>query len=469
MIPRPHQQQSIESLVRIIRTHGAALDASDCGTGKTLTAIEVMRHLQLPTLVTCPKIVRPAWVRHAQEQGDSISTINWEMLARGTTPYGRWIEFDDRRKKPRFVFNEAIRFLIFDEIHRAMGIGTKNSDMVKAARRQNIPCLGLSATPADSPTEMDALGYILRLHDSYETTTLRDPRPKRTFYQWAINNGCRPGDYSFLEFAGDEAERVAKMEAIRQTIFPEHGVRVRVSDIPDFPECQLTAELYEFGDERQMEQLYRTMGKELLALQQRHEHCEQERLKRARERGFLGLELEELETTKLLRARQGIELLKVPGMVNLTRDAVQQGMSVALFVNFSRTIEALRNELETDCFIDGSQTGQQGAEEREYNRERFQNDTERVIIVNTEAGGLGCELHDIHGRFPRLSLFSPGYNAKNFRQATKRTHRFGARSKSIQRVLLAAGTREEQVYRKVSVKLSCLDALLDEDLMPDFG
>ena len=38
-----------------------ALDASDCGTGKTVTAAFVAKQMNMPVAVICPKVVIPAW------------------------------------------------------------------------------------------------------------------------------------------------------------------------------------------------------------------------------------------------------------------------------------------------------------------------------------------------------------------------------------------------------------------------
>ncbi len=58
----------------------------------------------------------------------------------------------------------------------------------------------------------------------------------------------------------------------------------------------------------------------------------------------------------------------------------------------------------------------------------------------------------------------PGYRADSLRQALGRIHRDGAKSKSIQYIVFAAGTVEEKVKRRVDAKLHRLDLLNDGDL-----
>ena len=84
-----------------------------------------------------------------------------------------------------------------------------------------------------------------------------------------------------------------------------------------------------------------------------------------------------------LRARQKAELIKVPLIVEMIEDSLEDGMSVAVFVNFSETIRALSKRLHTTCIVWGENKG----DERERNIESFQEDKERVILVNVRAGG----------------------------------------------------------------------------------
>lgn len=404
------------------------------GVGKTLVAIETMKRLGNPvTVVVCPRSIIPTWCRTAEGQGAGLDAINYEKVRLGKTPYGQWVLPSPRHRKPRFVWNSEIKFLIFDEVHRCKSYDSKNSDLLRAARRQGIPVLALSGTPADSPLELDALGYVLRLHDGNDSPTLRNPEPL-SFYSWARRHGCGPGYFSAFDFLGSDEDRLKQMLKINKLIFPHKGVRVRVQDLPDFPECQVTSELYEpgFGPDELEAATAECVG----------------------------------PLDRRLRARQFIEKHKVPIFTELAQDAIAQGKSVAIFVNFTETLQMLCTELKTKCCVDGSQTGTAGAERREANRLDFQADRSRVIIVNNEAGGLGLDLQDLNGNHPRLGLVSAGENAKTLKQVLKRLPRQGAKSKSLYRILFAADTDEEDVHRNLSHKLDRIDALNDGDLAP---
>lgn len=452
LTPRPYQKRSIDHLKSILNPRQPGIiDGSDCGTGKTLVATELMKWMNRPTAVVCPKVVIPSWHRHAEAQGTSVSPLNWDMIRTGRTPFGTWeksptkrvgVQQEDRSWQI-FKWNSNIKFLIFDEVHRAMSYESKNSELVRAARRQRIPALALSATLADSPLELDATGYLLGLHDGDAQPTVRNPAPNQ-FLDWARKNNCRPGHYKPFEFYGDPGTRAEVMARIHSSIYPSRGVRVRIADLgAEFPETQITTELYSLGDADALRSLYERMAVQIAELKKRQETDRPSDL------------------TDLLRSRQEIELLKVPGVAELARSACDAGKNVAIFVNFTATLRALCEQLETTCFIDGSQTGAQGAGRREFNRRYFQDGLSNKIICNSEAGGLGLDLQGLN----REALILPGYNVKTLRQVCGRVHRHGG-GNSVQRILLAAGTVEEKVFYAINRKGVSLDALNDGDLDP---
>jgi superfamily II DNA or RNA helicase len=372
------------------------------------------------------------------------------MLRTGRTPYGDWGR-EARQRKDRFRWNPAIGFIVMDEAHRAAGLTSKNSEMAMAAKRQGIPTLLLSATLADTPLELKAAGYVLGLHDGDERNDTLATFHNRVdpFYNWARRHGCGPGAFSAFEFRGTAAQQAAHMAKINSAIIPERGARTRIADLGDaFPETQITAELFEPGDAAKVDALYAEMADALAVLRERTD------------------QYSESAFSRLLKARQEVELIKVPIAVELATDAIAQGRSVAIFINFRATVEELCRRLKTTCFIDGSQVGENGARERQANIDDFNYARSRSIICNNDAGGVGVNLHHIFGPYPHDAIIFPGYSAKTFRQVTGRVWREGALSKSLQRALFLAGTCEVGVAKQLERKIGRLDALNDADLMP---
>ena len=225
------------------------------------------------------------------------------------------------------------------------------------------------------------------------------------------------------------------------------GIRMRIDEIPDFPECDIQAELYDLKAADKINQLYAKMAGYLAELKEHSKYDKDS----------------EHPLTKRLRAREEIELLKVPLAAELARDAIEKRFSVAIFLNFASSLKALSHALGTNCIIDGSVTGAQ----RDRNIGDFQENKERAILVNIKAGGVSMSLPDLDGEHPRLGLAMPTDSAVDMLQVFGRLPRHGGKSKSHYRVLLAAGTCETKTYDAFQTKAGNLAALNDGDLRPE--
>ena len=316
-------------------------------------------------------------------------------------------------------------------------------DMLVAAKRAGILVLGLSATVGDSPLAFRALGYCLGLHG------LVDSVKSRGFYSWAQKYGCRRLPMMGFQGPLGEGRKRAEMLKLHAELYPSRGHRVRISDLGNqFPECQIVAELVDLDSGGRLKDLYAQMEEQLRLMNERRDRDAQGPL------------------SEFLRIRQQIGLLKVPVLAEFTRDWLDAGKHVALFVNYRAEVESLCKLLKTDCRVDGSQTGDRGRAQRDRNVDRFQSDEEPVIVCSSAAGGIAIGLHDLHGNFPRAGGILPGYSAREFRQVCGRLPRQGGKSKSFYRAIFAAGTPEEKGYRALTSKLNNLDALNDGDLFP---
>ena len=483
---RPWQLEPANRLFEILRSGGSALDASDTGTGKTFTATAVASALQRPTLVTCPKIACAQWEAAAEHFNDSFSIVGHELLRAGSTPFGQWEHplpadksareylvcvicqckvdpknplpchanaadihcVEVRKRKHRygkFQFHSAVKLLIIDEVQKFNATDSLNAQVLIAAKRQKIPTLALSATPGESPLHFKGLGYLLGLHNLDKDVETLGGRKIPSFFRWAARYGARNHPlYRGLHWPVAADRQAEVMRELNTQIFPSRGVRVRRSEIPGFPEVEITAELYNLEDGGRLDRAYAEMKSELQILADKQ----------------LTDKAPDSELTILLRAQQRVELLKVPLFVELAEKYRESGHSVGIFVNFHQTIDALAEKLGTDCIIDGR------TKHRQRNIDRFQANSERLILVQTAAGGAALSLHDLHGGFPRGGLVSAGFSARALKQLLGRFPRDGGKSPSFYRIIFAAGTVEADIQKAVSMKLRNLDSLIDGDLIP---
>ena len=409
------QRSHVEQLIAALEQFGSALDSSETGTGKTVCGAEIAQRANAHTLVVCPKAVIPSWEKELAERGVSAHVINYEKLRTGKSEFGKW-------QGKRWVWTIPPSLIIFDEAHKCSGVGTQNAKMLIEAKDRHA-VLMLSATIASNPMQMRAAGWLLGAH------------MLGNFYQWALKHGCVKNRWNGVEFAGTHTH----IEAIAQQI-SHRCARMTATELADhFTETQIITEPLQFGDE--VAEIYEEMERELQALEER---AEQDK----KDSGAEAL-------VKQLRARQRVELYKVPVIVGMVQDLLAEGKSVAVFVNFQATLDALCEKLNAPAHIDGKQS----ATERQQHIDSFQNDAERVIVCNTAAGGVGISLHDTHGNFPRAAIISPDWNEKNILQVVGRVHRAGGKTPSLQRILFAAGTVEERVETSVRKKISLLKTL----------
>jgi superfamily II DNA or RNA helicase len=423
----PRQEQHVDRLISVLAGYGSALDSSETGTGKTICGAEIASRANGNILVVCPKAVIPSWRRELSERGVKADVINYEKLRTGKTKFGKW-------QNKKWVWTIPPSLIIFDEAHKCSGVGTQNAKMLIEAKDRHA-VLMLSATIASSPLQMRAAGWLLGAH------------MLGNFWQWCMKHGCIKNRWNGVMFNGS----IEHIQAIAQSI-SHRCARMTASELADhFAETQIITEPLQFGDE--IAGIYEEMERELAELEDKASNDSKNQAAEA--------------LVKQLRARQRVELLKVPVIVEMVDDLVAEGKSVAIFVNFDATLQALVDRWGTTVMSCGVIHGKQSADERQLHIERFQNDDIRIIICNTAAGGVGISLHDVTGKHPRAAIISPDWNEKNIIQVIGRVHRAGGKTPSMQRLLFAAGTIEEQVEKSVRKKINLLNQLNEKSTCRD--
>ncbi len=429
----PFQKTHAGRIERALLQHRVAIDASDPGTGKTYTACAVAAMLGCPVVIVTPKSTIPSWRNVAAGFGiGPLLITNYEQVRRGRLP-------ECSKRGDRYTWNlPDDTLLIFDECQKCKGRSSQNAALLVAARRQHLRILLCSATAAENPLEMRAIGFALGLHAYHD------------FYTWARRNGVEDGYYGLVFRGGADVLR-----SLHAQIFPERGSRLRIADIPEFPDTVVEASVIETGKAKAIQKEYDRMKREL------------HRAEREDDRETLAELADAMQARKanamtlVTRARQAIELYKVPAMVEMASNALEEGVSVVILVNFTETIAALSHALDCHDLIVGGQS----AAERQAVIDRFQRNESTVVLANIQAGGVGVSLHDPTGQRPRLSIISPTFSAADLRQALGRVHRAGGAA-SIQKICFAAGTVEEHTAEVCAAKLANIDLLNHGDMIP---
>jgi superfamily II DNA or RNA helicase len=425
--PYPEQQEAIDHHVGVLEQYDATVEGSDTGVGKTIIALGVAKALGLPFLVVAPKSALSAWRDTAERMGvKPEGVVNIEKLKTGNTP---WVT---REAKKRFHWTLPIgALLIIDEAHRCGGHNTQNAFLIAATKVRRMKVMAVSATIADSPLRLRALGYLLGLHKFTD------------FYTWASKLGVFRNQWGSLQFTkGRQGE--AHMRQLHGNIYPERGHRVSIADLDWFPECETFATAYDLENHtKEVKKIYADLAAEVRS--ENHDN----------------------PLVAMLRARQRAEACKVPLLMDLIQEYVlEENKSVVVFVCFRDTIHRLEEALveKKFPFLHSKIIGLQTEEERNEEKRKFLDNETRLCLCTASAGGIAIDLDDQHGTHPRISLITPSYSAVELKQVLGRIHRASSKSKAIQYILFAAGTVEEEACKSVRNKVKNLSLLNDGDL-----
>lgn len=400
--------------------HNSVLAVLPPGAGKTYVACEVLGRRKRANLVFCPKSVIPAWqkVFEAFGLGEFSFAMNYEQLT-SRSKYAKSGELGNWKTRGKHTIwewheNMASNFdVVFDESHRTNGRDSKAGELVIACARQRVPHLFLTATPADDPLKMKALGISLGLFE------------REGFWNWAWGHGVRKSPfhqgYEFPTFSQRDREEAAMhLERIHADVFPARGVFMTSEELMRFfPEGHIYLDRIELPDEAKFYKENEAAISELEA----------------------AVEAAEVRVIEQLRIHQELEYRKVAVFAEQARDLLDQGFSVPCFVTYRKTAEALAKELKCLLVI-----GEQSDHDRQKAIGKFQDNQERALVLTSAAGGEAISLHDLQGGHPRVSLISPIWNPVQLKQVLGRIHRAGGKTAVTQKILVSKG--EEKIYRR---------------------
>lgn len=430
------QKPIADAMTRVLKERRAFVCGAPTGCGKTFIALDAIRRLGLRTLVVTPKVGIAQWSMAVQKMdcgGLVLDVINPEQISKksGCHYYTR----DEGWKIPEecvIVLDEFQRYGTANDMGRRRSCPVMANAIMCLAERPKTKVIVLSATLAETPLKMEAVGILLGLFT------------RRTFVDWCFNHGCHwqqhgRGRYS-LEFTRNAYPAKDAMRRVRAEI-GDRFMSLDPREIPDFPEerREVFYVRLEPADHRRMVKAYDDMPAGVPGMD-RDMRCRQ------------------------LRARQSAELCKAKVLAEMAAVHEGDGHSVFIAVNYTET----RLRVET-CLDDRgigfvSIFGGQTDEERRSAIAEFQENRVHVLVAMIQAGGVAVSLHDVRHERPRVSLISPGYSAGDLIQAMGRIRRVGG-TDVTQLIVLADGTIEQRVGEALARKLHGLKAFSDADLV----
>jgi len=437
-----YQLDHLNNLLSSISKYRRCLDASDTGTGKTYVAVALCKVLNLEPYIIAPKTVLNSWHKVLKFfEIKNYYLVNYERLKNCGTykgvyeikmkcPYLRIIgkrsltkeecENDILSKKTykpiyRWENIPENTILIFDEVHKCKNKISNNSELLIKAADAKCKMLLLSATVSEKIDTFISCGYALGFYSN-----------------------LKQGKKWIMQCAEKYNLETNPMLAIHKYIFNEYASRMKISMLPNiFPKNTVIADCYVMENAIEIQKMYDLIKQAVQEATTKELHSE--------------------ALAKITYARMKIESLKIPKALQMAKDFMNQGKSIAIFTNFTETINILSPALGTNCVV----YGEQKIGDRYKNIDRFNNNEEKVIICNIKSGGVGISLHDTSGKHPRVAIIFPSYSAQDMLQALGRINRAGGKSDCLQYILYCKDTIEENICHNIKEKIMNIGYLND--------
>ena len=449
-----HQIEHVKHIIHILTTHGRCIDLSPTGSGKTITAIVCCIILGLTPFIISTKLSIIDWVKVLNQLNcDFYGIVNYESFQKGkyydknnkkincdfidiiktkktTTQYTidennninkEIIDDDNYTELVTFFVNNNVNnykniVFIFDECQHCKNIKSNNSQILKSLSEHNgIKILLLSASLADVKNHILLFGLVLKLYKTLEEgKTFLMEQHKR-----------RKNENILLTF--------------RDLIFPNYASQMNISLLHKIIsnnntiKNEITAKIYKSKNSSLIDEQYKIINNV--------NTCDKK---------SLGIRM---------KARENIELLTVPILVDETHKKLKEHKSVIIFVNFIKTMELLKTELCCNCFISGTIDNEQ----KLININNFNSGKDKLIICMIQCGSESINLHDTDGKFPRTTFILPTWNVQQLFQALGRTYRINVKSNTEQIIVLDDSENSKYIYNIIKDKINSL-GLLNEGL-----
>lgn len=419
------QQPHVIKLMTTLDKYCVALDNSDTGIGKTYISAAICRELHRRPIICCPKTLLFSWKNVLEYfHVEVYDIVNLETLKSGRTYINE--NYKSRRESTFLECNNSKyqwklpddAIIIIDEAHKCKGAKTINGKFlisIKQVINTKIPVLLLSATICEKINDMRIPFYLFGL----------------------IPDVSNFGHYlRTLKYKHNGDNNAAWIhEEIK-----DYTGRIRIKDLGDqFPSNQIATQQFIAEDADKIAIAYDKIGKLMRRLKT---HPCQNHL------------------AKIQKLKQEIELRKVPIFIEQALLYLETGMSVIIFVNYLDTLHLLSEQLTIKCKIYGDQTVQERVELIEL----FQSNQERIIVCQIRSGGVGINLHDMHGDHPRVTLLNFPDAASDLLQALGRAVRSGTRTPVLQRIIFVANIEyEETIMKSINKKIENITIINDGD------
>jgi len=452
----PHQIGHFNHVCNILKHHHSYLDTSNMGSGKSYIVFNIAKTFGLSLVVICPLSMIELWESESENYGIQVKKIVTYQSLRGTVkspPSHGLLERDGDKFKATDSFKQMIKegiLLVFDESHNL-----KNETAQLSAAHALVNALTkelsssrvalLSATPCDKPTQAESLLKMLGFieNDKLLTYSLATDTYDYLGIKELINICYHYDPLTTRAMLGyQRIDRNMAYELCYYLFLDILKPKV-VSSMPN-PKIDFIKDACNGYYNMTIEDLQLLYdGITLL-----------KRSTRFNEKND-SVNLKSGNWADITAALMMIEKSKLNTMVRLAYTTLKENpkAKVILYFNYLDSINKVAEFLSE--FNPLVLTGKTTKKERTDFINKFQCPTEeyRLLISNPKVGGVGINLDDRDGNWPRFMYVIPTYSSIDLHQATGRIYRITTKSKATIRFIYSKQlTNETNILNALSRK-----------------
>lgn len=471
----PHQINHFNKLNIFMETLPCVIDASMTGSGKTYVSTKLAKERNLKLFVLAPLTVGETWekiveeyeipveqimtyqklagkINHKPDHGYLIREDYLTEMSEITTTFITTQKFDD-------IVDQGILLAVDESQYVKNGSSRYNKAVKAMIRRLNEMFLRkktrsrailISATPVDKKQQLTdiikLMGYIVqhKLYEKSQYLGLDD------MLQWAKHIDLTKTEefVKYRETANTHKKSEDFIFDLFMTIFKPNMMSIMPLQFLDAKK-DIANGYYKMLPQEEHEYLSAVAQ---LKIASRFDEK-------------LGTIVDDAKNIgALTKAINRIQRVKIPIIIRQIKEELMRverdnkgnvlHKKFCIFADYNDVIDTLLVNLKEYNPVE--LTGRLTLDDRLDNLELFQmpNTKCRVIICNTVVGGIGVNMHDVTGLYPRISYLMANYKINELQQATGRTFRSG--TKGVAKIRIVYGQTKEM---KVNIETSIYNSL----------
>ena len=407
-------------------------------TGKTLVAIELIKHFNNKAMVVAPlPTLESVWAKEIQKWSNLRYANLWKRLddihKKNVDVYLiNYEQFKILHKKQPGVIEKRIGTLIIDESSK---LKNPKADITKTILyyKNRIPnrfCL--TGTPAPNNL-LEYWAQIAFINDEILPTTFYKYRNTffySTGYGGYMYRPCKGAKESIMELISKQAFSIRKQDCLD---LPERVYEVREIEMDDVQQAAY--------DEMKELNVLEYQGNIVLS---------------ANELAKI-MKLRQVTAGFIINA-QGIPLLISETKMDTLKallEEIPEDQQVIVWCQFHFEIERIRNEYKKECV---TLYGVMSQKDKTQAIQDFMDGKKRILIAHPKTGGMGLNFQK---NCSYMVWYSLSYSQEEYSQACDRIYRSGQTNRCTYYILCAKSSIDGVIYKALKGKASLMESCLE--------